>query len=228
MRKLFYLLLALPLLCAAVSCETSNEIETKPTISLTTGDVVEIEAEGGEAVVSFTTENGSGSKVTAKTNASWLETKVEGNTIKLTAEANNTADVREAVVALTYEGAEANITVKQAASKYDVVFKAKRFEGIYFGNEYSDTPNYYIILSDIGVKTDASLKANGTYYIFDMYRNIVADELNPVLPDGDYKFDTTNSYADKTFSDESSWYAVTGADSKPAKSASFNEATVTE
>ena len=227
MRKLFYLFLALPLLCAAVSCETSNEIETKPTISLTTGDVVEIEAEGGEAEVSFTTENGSGSKVTAKTNASWLETKVEGNTIKLTAEANNTADVREAVVALTYEGAEANITVKQAASEYDVVFKAKRFEGIYFGNEFSDTPNYYIILSDIGVNTDASHKANGTYYIFDMYRNIVADELNPVLPDGDYKFDTTNSFADRTFSDESSWYAVTGADAKPAKSASFKEATVT-
>ena len=227
MRKLFYLLLALPLLCAAVPCETSNEIETKPTISLTTGDVVEIAAEGGEAEVSFTTENGAGSKVTAKTNASWLETKVEGNTIKLTAEANNTAEVREAVVTLTYEGAEANITVKQAASEYDVVFKAKRFEGIYFGNEFSDTPTYYIILSDIGVNTDASLKANGTYYIFDMYRNIVADELNPVLPDGDYTFDATNSYGDRTFSDESSWYAVTGADGKAAKSASFKEATVT-
>jgi hypothetical protein len=188
---------------------------------------VEIAAEGGEAVVSFTTENGSGSKVTAKTNASWLKTKVEGNTIKFTAEANNTADVREAVVALTYEGAEANITVKQAASEYDVVFKAKRFEGIYFGNEFSDIPNYYIILSDVGVKTDATQKANGKYYYFDMYRSIKADEMNPVLPDGEYKFDATNSFADKTISEESSWYAETGADGKVKKSAFFKEATVT-
>lgn len=51
--------------------------------------------------------------------------------------------------------------------------------------------------------------------------------MNPVLPDGEYTFDATNSYADKTFSDESSWYAETGADGKVTKSASFKEATVT-
>jgi hypothetical protein len=108
-----------------------------------------------------------------------------------------------------------------------VVFNAKRFEGIYFGTEYSEMHNYYIILSDVGVKTDATQKANGKYYYFDMYRSIKADEMNPVLPDGEYKFDATNSYADKTFSDESSWYAVTGTDGKVTESVSFKEATVT-
>ena len=108
-----------------------------------------------------------------------------------------------------------------------MVFNAKRFEGIYFGTEYSAMHNYYIIISDVGVNTDATAKANGTYYYFDMYRSIQADELNPVLPDGEYKFDATNSYADKTFSDESSWYAVTGADGKVTESVSFKEATVT-
>jgi hypothetical protein len=130
-------------------------------------------------------------------------------------------------VTVKYEGAEAKFTVKQAGSEYDVVFNAKRFEGIYFGTEYSAMHNYYIILSDVGVKTDASAKANGKYYYFDMYRSIKADETNPVLPDGEYKYDTTNSYADKTFSEEGSWYAVTGADGKVAESASFKEATVT-
>ncbi len=224
--KRFLLLFAL-VAFACVACETNDNVESKPTITVVSGDVVEIDADGGEAEVSFTTANGSGSKVTAKTNASWLETKVEGNTIKLTAEANNTADIREAEVTIKYEGAEANITVKQAASEYDVVFKAKRFEGIYFGTEYSAMHNYYIILSDVGVNSDATAKANGKYYYFDMYRNIMADEMNPVLPDGEYKFDATNSFADKTFSDESSWYAETGADGKVAKSASFKEATVT-
>jgi hypothetical protein len=79
----------------------------------------------------------------------------------------------------------------------------------------------------VGVNIDASAKANGTYYYFDMYRSIKADELNPVLPDGEYKFDATNSFADQTFSDENSWYAVTGADGKVVKSASYKEATVT-
>ena len=113
-----------------------------------------------------------------------------------------------------------------AGSEYDVVFAAKRFEGIYFGKEYSDTPNYYVILSDIGTNADATAKANGTYYYFDMYNKAMADEEYPILPDGEYTYDATNSFADKTFSEEGSWYAVTGADGKVAKSASFKDASI--
>lgn len=223
MKKIFSILFLAAL--ALVACEEPAE---QSNVSVTVSpESVEITAEGGEAEVNFTTEGGAGSKVSVKEDASWLETKVNGNTIKLTADANTTASVREVVVTVKYEGAEATFTVKQRGSEYDVVFNAKRFEGIYFGTEYSEMHNYYIIISDVGVNTDATAKANGTYYYFDMYRSIQADELNPVLPDGEYKFDATNSYADKTFSDESSWYAVTGADGKVTDSASFKEATVT-
>jgi hypothetical protein len=188
---------------------------------------VEFTAEGGEAEVNVTIEGGAGSKLSVKEDASWLDTKVNGNTIELTASLNTTASVREVIVTVKYESAEATFTVKQAGSEYDVVFAAKRFEGIYFGTEYTTMHNYYIILSDVGVKTDASFKANGTYYVFDMYRSIKADEMNPVLPDGEYKFDATNSFADKTFSDEGSWYTQTDADGEFTKSSSFKEATVT-
>lgn len=224
--KRFLLLFALAAF-ACVACETNDNVESKPTITVVSGDVVEIDADGGDAEVSFTTANGSGSKATAKSNASWLEAKVDGSLVKLSADANTSAYEREAEVTIKYEGAEAKFTVKQAASQYDVVFKAKRFEGIYFGTEYSAMHNYYIILSDVGVNSDATAKANGKYYYFDMYRNIMADEMNPVLPDGEYTFDADNTYADKTFSNENSWYAETGADGKVAKSASFKEATVT-
>lgn len=223
MKKIFSILFLASLVM--VACEEPAE---QPNASVTvTPESVEFTAEGGEAEVSFTTEGGTGSKVSVKENASWLDTKVNGNTIELTASLNTTASVREVVVTVKYESAETTFTVKQAGSEYDVVFAAKRFEGIYFGTEYSEMHNYYIILSDVGVNTDASAKANGTYYYFDMYRSIKADEMNPILPDGEYKFDATNSYADKTFSDENSWYAVTGADGKVAESASFKEATVT-
>lgn len=223
MKKIFSILFLASLIM--VACEEPAE---QPNASVTvTPESVEFTADGGVAEVSFNTEGGAGSKVSVKEDASWLDAKVNGSVINLTATANTTANVREVVVTVKYESAEATFTVKQAGSEYDVVFNAKRFEGIYFGTEYSAMHNYYIILSDVGVKTDASAKANGKYYYFDMYRNIKADEMNPVLPDGEYKFDTTNSYADKTFSDDGSWYAVTGDDGKVKESASFKEATVT-
>lgn len=223
MKKIFSILFLASLIM--VACEEPAE---QPNASVTvTPESVEFTADGGVAEVSFNTEGGAGSKVSIKEDASWLDAKVNGSVINLTATANTTASVREVVVTVKYESAEATFTVKQAGSEYDVVFNAKRFEGIYFGTEYSAMHNYYIILSDVGVKTDASAKANGKYYYFDMYRNIKADEMNPVLPDGEYKFDATNSYADKTFSDDGSWYAVTGADGKATESASFKEATVT-
>lgn len=223
MKKIFSILFLASLIM--VACEEPAE---QPNASVTvTPESVEFTADGGVAEVSFNTEGGAGSKVSVKEDASWLDAKVNGSVINLTATANTTANVREVVVTVKYESAEATFTVKQTGSEYDVVFNAKRFEGIYFGTEYSAMHNYYIILSDVGVNTDASAKANGKYYYFDMYRNIKADEMNPVLPDGEYKFDATNSYADKTFSDENSWYAVTGADGKVAESASFKEATVT-
>lgn len=223
MKKIFSILFLASLVM--VACEEPSQ-QTNASVSVNP-ETVEFTAEGGETEVSFTTEGGTGSKVSVKENASWLDTKVNGNTIELTASLNTTASVREVVVTVKYESAETTFTVKQAGSEYDVVFAAKRFEGIYFGTEFSAMHNYYIILSDVGVNTDASAKANGTYYYFDMYRSIKADEMNPILPDGEYKYDTTNSYADKTFSEEGSWYAVTGADGKVAESASFKEATVT-
>ena len=223
MKKIFSILFLASLIM--VACEEPAE---QPNASVTvTPESVEFTADGGVAEVSFNTEGGAGSKVSVKEDASWLDAKVNGSVINLTATANTTANVREVVVTVKYESAEATFTVKQVGSEYDVVFNAKRFEGIYFGTEYSAMHNYYIILSDVGVKTDASAKANGKYYYFDMYRNIKADEMNPVLPDGEYKFDATNSYADKTFSDDGSWYAVTGDDGKVTESASFKEATVT-
>ena len=223
MKKIFSILFLASLVM--VACEEPSQ-QTNASVSVNP-ETVEFTAEGGEAEVSFTTEGGTGSKVSVKENASWLDTKVNGNTIELTASLNTTASVREVVVTVKYESAETTFTVKQAGSEYDVVFAAKRFEGIYFGTEYTTMHNYYIILSDVGVKTDASFKANGTYYVFDMYRSIKADEMNPVLPDGEYKFDATNNFADKTFSDEGSWYTQTDADGKFTKSSSFKEATVT-
>ena len=224
MKKIFSILFLAALVM--VACEDGSTEDVKPTITITSGDVLEVGAEGGEVEILYTVANGESTKVNVSENATWIDAKQEGDAIKLTIKANDTSAEREAVVTLKYYASSAKVTVKQAGSEYDVVFAAKRFEGIYFGKEYSDTHNYYVILSDIGTNADATAKANGTYYYFDLYSNVVADDARPILPDGEYTFDATNSYADKTFSDESSWYAVMGADGKVAKAASFKDATI--
>lgn len=225
MKKIFSILFLATL--AMVACENGNDENVSPTITITSGDVIEAGAEGGEFEIAFEIANGESTKVNISENAAWIDTKQDGNAIKLTIKANDTASEREATVTLKYYASSANVTVKQTGSEYDVVFTAQRFEGIYFGKEYSTVPNYYVILSDIGVNADATTKANGTYYFFDMYNKTVADDAYPILPDGEYTYDTTNSYADKTLSEESSWYAVTGADGKVTSSANIKAATVT-
>ena len=224
MKKIFSFLLLASLIM--VACENTEPQNVKPTITITSGDVVEFSGEGGEAEILFTLANGTDTKVNISESATWLTAEQKDNAIKLVAKANDTGATRETVVTLRYSTATAKVTVKQAGSEYDVVFEAKRLEGIYFGTEYSVMHNYYIILSDNGVNTDASARANSTYYYFDLYRSISADEANPILPEGEYKFDATNSYADRTLSEESSWYGKTGNDGKFSTSASFKSATV--
>lgn len=224
MKKIFSILFLAALVM--VACENGSEEKAKPTITVTSNEVIEVAAEGGEVEIAYTIVNGESPKVNISENATWIDAKQSGDVIVVTVKANETAETREAVITLKYYASSAQVTVKQLGSEYDVVFAAKRFEGIYFGTEYSTLHNYYIILSDVGVNTDASVKANGTYYYFDMYNKIAADENNPVLPDGEYKFDATNSYADKTFSEEGSWYGKTNDNGKFSTSASYKEATV--
>lgn len=212
-----------------VACESGGDENTKPTVTVTSEKVVEVGVEGGTAEILYTLANGTGTKVNVSETAAWIDTEVEASKVIVTVKANDGMNEREAKITLNYYGASASVTVKQAgkaAGDYDVDFTAKRFEGIYFGTEYSSTPNYYVILSDIGAKSDGTPKANGTYYFFDMYNSTRADEACPILPNGDYVYDAENSYKNLTFSEEGSWYAVMDAEGKYATSGEFKTASV--
>jgi hypothetical protein len=184
---------------------------------------------GGEEVVTFLLQNGQGGKVTAETSAEWLTVRAEFNSeVIITAEANE-GDAREAQVVVKYATAkDAIITVKQKAGNvdFDEEFAAKRFEGQYFGKSGS-TYNYFIIISDKGYNGGAP-KAGGTYYFFDIYSHTAGDEGYPMLPDGTYTYDTANTFANGTISEEGSWYQVVnaaGSGNEVAKS--YNSAKVT-
>ena len=228
MKKIFSFLLLASLLI--VACEKGGGESTKPTVTITSESVIEVGVEGGTVDILYTIANGSDTKVNVSETAAWIDTEVEASKVVVTVKANDTIDERQATITLKYYGASAEVTVKQAgkaAGDYDVEFTAKRFEGIYFGTEYSTTPNYYVILSDIGANADGSPKANGTYYFFDMYSSTTADAESPILPNGDYTYDAENKFANLTFSEEGSWYAVMDDKGEYAKSGSFKDASVT-
>ena len=97
MKKIFSILFLAALVM--VACENdSEENNAKPSITITSGDVVEFSGEGGEAEILFTLANSTDTKVNVSESATWLSAEQNGNAIKLTAKANDTAEARETVV----------------------------------------------------------------------------------------------------------------------------------
>ena len=227
MRKIFSLLAVASLLF--VACETVSE-EYPSSIRLSKS-VVEFSKAGGTQSVAFTIENSKGGSVTAEDNADWVDAVVDFNAeVVITVDAN-TGGAREASVTVNYEHAKAvEITVKQKAADsrdFDVEFEANRFEGIYYGTENSSTPNYYVILSDRGAMSNGSVRSSATYYFLDMYHTTSANSENPVLPNGEYSYDTSNSFANLTISEENSWYCVTDESGEYAVAKNFKSVTAT-
>lgn len=227
MRKIFSLLAVASLLF--VACETVSE-EYPSSIRLSKS-VVEFSKAGGTQSVAFTIENSKGGSVTAEDNADWVDAVVDFNAeVVITVDAN-TGAAREASVTVNYEHAKAvEITVKQKAADsrdFDVEFEANRFEGIYYGTENSSTPNYYVILSDRGAMSNGSVRSSATYYFLDMYHTTSANKENPVLPNGEYSYDTSNSFANLTISEENSWYCVTNESGEYAVAKNFKSVTAT-
>lgn len=227
MRKIFSLLAVASLLF--VACETVSE--EYPSAIRLSKSVVEFSKAGGTQSVAFTIENSKGGSVTAEDNADWVDAVVDFNAeVVITVDAN-TGGAREASVTVNYEHAKTvEITVKQKAADsrdFDVEFEANRFEGIYYGTENSSTPNYYVILSDRGAMSNGSVRSSATYYFLDMYHTTSANSENPVLPNGEYSYDTSNSFANLTISEENSWYCVTNESGEYAVAKNFKSVTAT-
>lgn len=118
MKKLFYLLLALPLAFAACDPEPAPEPQPEakdPVLTLTSDATINVAAEGSEVEVTYTLENAKqGVEFTAEYEAEWISNFTYGETIKFEVAAND-GDAREAKVTFKYDVASMEVTVKQAA-----------------------------------------------------------------------------------------------------------------
>nr|MBR2111137.1 BACON domain-containing protein [Alistipes sp.] len=152
MKKLFYLLLALPLVFAACEPDTpEQDVEKEAVLTLTSEAEMNFEAEGGEGVITYTAEWKDVTRyspvpepvVEATCEAQWVENLTVAENITFTVLANE-ADARETKVVVTYGGKSFEVAVKQAAKQNDqpepptgVNLEAKYLYGDYYGDEYS-------------------------------------------------------------------------------------------
>ena len=214
MKKLFYLLLALPLVFAACEPDTpEQEVEKEAVLTLTSDAEMNFEAEGGEGVITFTAEWKDVTRnspvpepvVEATCEADWVENLTVAENITFTVLANE-ADARETKVVVTYGDKSFEVAVKQAAKQNEqpepptgVNVEAKHFYGEYYGDEYSPgVGNYYMTLSDLGLTEDGYAYAGGSYYYVDLYGPLFDGEGEITLPVGTYTLDASDSCSEWT------------------------------
>lgn len=120
MKKLFFLLFALPLFAACT--ETGNEPEPQPQpepekkaqLILTSDEVMNFSAEGGQGLIDYTLVNAKeGVEFASECEADWISDFVFGEDITFVV-AENEGEAREAQIVITYAEASMEVTVKQA------------------------------------------------------------------------------------------------------------------
>ncbi|MBP3547642.1 MAG: BACON domain-containing protein [Alistipes sp.] len=134
LRNLFYLLLALPLVFAACSEDTTDptpqpqpDKEYAAELTLTSEATMEFAAEGGEGVITYTakmvevTREGDvvpQPEVEATCEAAWVENLTVSENITFTV-AVNEGEARETKIVVTYSDKSFEVAVKQAAKQGD-------------------------------------------------------------------------------------------------------------
>lgn len=219
MKKLFYLLLALPMVFAACQPEEPG-IENKVyNLSVTSESVLNFEAEGGQGVITYNLAEVTRTKpvpepqVEANCAAAWVTELTVAENITFNVAANE-GDARETKVVITYGEQKFEVAVKQAAKPQDgVVFEAKVLTGEYYGEYYTpNAGNYYIFFSDNGFSEEGNLLPNSIYYQLDLYGPLYEGEAvngYVTLPAGTYYFDVNDTMACNTIGYSYSEYMVT-------------------
>ena len=121
MKKLFYLMLALPLFVACTDKpepEPQPEPQKKAQLILTSNEVMNFKAEGGQGTIEYTLVNArEGVEFEAVCEAAWIGEFAYGDVITFTVAENDAEEAREAKITVNYAEASMEVTVKQAGKK---------------------------------------------------------------------------------------------------------------
>ena len=139
-----------------------------------------------------------------------------------------TAMIEDVKHTVTYTGSLEVNDLREAEEPENVSFEAAIFE-CDFEEGSGDAPaNFFVVLSDNGLKEDGSVKANSTYYCLDIYAHNYDDMSDGfvTIPAGEYTFDKLNTFAARTFSQMYSYYIQSGATENDVDDQYYDEATL--
>ena len=183
-KRLFYLLLALPLLFTACKETPEPTPAPKPELKLVSEATVAFEAEGGAGTIVYELKNAvQGTALTATEDAAWISDVTVGETVTYFVEANESKEARTAKITLSYGTlAPIDVTINQAGAKenptpagteYTMAF-AMRIPSLELGYENNyvslylcdDAENVEFGLTLVG-EEDAEILMPGTYTVAD-------------------------------------------------------------
>ena len=122
-KRLFYLLLALPLLFSACkeTPEPTPAPAPKPELKLVSEATVAFDAEGGAGTIVYELKNAvEGTVLTATEEAEWISDVIVGETVTYFVEANESEEARTATITLAYGTlAPIDVTINQAGTTND-------------------------------------------------------------------------------------------------------------
>ena len=193
----------------ATSCESKDQNPVPVKFEITSRDTVDIGAEGGVVVVTYTLGGGDYSLVDVATDneamITALNTEEQGIICAMVA-ANDVYEARTAQIRISFNGETKYVAIHQEgnadAPHNEVVnVAANQLVGNYYGDNLREgVGHYWIILTKDGF-VDGAAVAGGEYFRLDLMAPMPTDENNVRIPDGEYRFDLSQSCDEYTIVD---------------------------
>lgn len=185
----------------ATSCESKDQNTEPVKFEITSSDTFDIVAEGGVVVVTYTLGGGDYSLVDVATDneamITALNTEAQGIICAMVA-ANDEYEARTAQIRISFNGETKYVAIHQEgdanAPHNEVVnVTANQLVGNYYGDNLREgVGHYWIILTKDGF-VDGAAVAGGEYFRLDLMAPMPTDENNVRIPDGEYRFDLSQS-----------------------------------
>lgn len=213
MKRFFAFTMALAALLF-VACESEESTQTSSTLTRTSSEVMEFDAVGGSGEITFTIENpAEGVQVIASCDAEWIDGLTSGTSVTFEVLENTSEEARNTKIVVTYgEDCSFEVAVTQKGASGNAGGGVKEvtmdyFYGTYYGDDYSDTYNYYVVFSDYPCDEEGYFPTDAAVYSFDLYSLVEGVAPNYVVPNGTYTFDLYATAEANTIADGYSYYS---------------------
>lgn len=209
MKRLFSVALIAIMTFASVSCDILNSEEPAPApaptpgLTLTSPDVINVEAKGGNFQITYAITGEV--TVEATTDNPQMIDAINSNTpgyIRFRVAENTAPEAREAYVIITYGNNFVRVKVMQEAAEaaqLEVVnIAANQLVGNYYAEDLAPgVGHYWIIITKNGFVNGETI-IGGEYFRLDLIAPLTDATENITLPDGDYRFDPSLAYDEFT------------------------------